>query len=221
MMAARSPSMADGTRASGMTAPSSAPASMTERATGSSHPRLAVDPNGSPIPMPYRSITKLGGGSAVAVTVTLTPFAGFSVAHAELDGFTESDPQKTGAALKISGSDADSVATVLGLRFNGRWGAFRPQVAVGWEHEFEDTFQTVNVSFAGAPSGSNFKVIGTDLDEDAVVVDAGGAYPLDPPATSRCGTSVAGWKTTTRNQSWVASPGSGVRRLWSKDFCDT
>ena len=65
------------------------------------------------------------------------------------------------------------MVTALGLRFNGRWGGFRPQVAVSWEHEFEDTFQTVNVSFAGAPSGSNFKVVGTELGEDALVLDAG------------------------------------------------
>ena len=39
--------------------------------------------------------------------------------------------------LKISGSDADSVASILGLRFSGSWGAFKPQVAVGWEHEFD------------------------------------------------------------------------------------
>jgi uncharacterized protein with beta-barrel porin domain len=36
------------------------------------------------------------------------------------------------------------------------------------------------VSFAGAPSGSNFKVIGSDLGDDALVVDAGTSYTVGP-----------------------------------------
>ena len=82
------------------------------------------------------------------------------------------------------------MASILGLRFNGSWGAFKPQVAVGWEHEFDDTSQIVKVSFAGAPSGSNFKVVGTDLGEDALVVDAGAAYTVGPASESRCDTLV-------------------------------
>ena len=70
------------------------------------------------------------------------------------------------------------MASILGLRFNGSWGPFKPQVALGWEHEFDDTFQTVNVSLASAPSGSKFRVIGTDLGEDALVVDAGASYAV-------------------------------------------
>ena len=120
--------------------------------------RPAVDPSGSPDADAVSFYNEAGRRFAVGSNVTLTPFAGITVAHAELDGFTENDRQNTGAALKISGSDADSVASILGLRFNGSWGAFKPQVAVGWEHEFDDTSQIVKVSFAGAPSGSNFKV---------------------------------------------------------------
>ena len=142
--------------------------------------RPAVDPSGSPDADAVSFYNEAGRRFAVGSNVTLTPFAGITVAHAELDGFTENDRQNTGAALKISGSDADSVASILGLRFNGSWGAFKPQVAVGWEHEFDDTSQIVKVSFAGAPSGSNFKVIGTDLGDDALVVDAGAAYTVGP-----------------------------------------
>ena len=142
--------------------------------------RPAVDPSGSPDADAVSFYNEAGRRFTVGNNVALTPFAGITVAHAELDGFTENDRQKTGAALKISGSDADSVASILGLRFNGSWGAFKPQVAVGWEHEFDDTSQIVKVSFAGAPSGSNFKVVGTDLDDDALVVDAGGSYTVGP-----------------------------------------
>jgi outer membrane autotransporter protein len=142
--------------------------------------RPAVDPSGSPDADAVAFYNEAGRRFALWNNITLTPFAGITVAHAKLDGFTENDRQNTGAALKISDSDADSVASILGLRFNGSWGAFEPKVAVGWEHEFDDTSQIVKVSFAGAPSGSNFKVIGTDLGEDAVVVDAGASYTLGP-----------------------------------------
>ena len=88
----------------------------------------------------------------------LTPFVGITVASAELGSFTERDPKHTGIALRVSSNDENSVASVLGLRLSGSWGAFMSQLAMGWEHEFEDTFQTVNATFASAPSGSNFRV---------------------------------------------------------------
>jgi len=138
-----------------------------------------VDPSGSPDADVVDFYNEVGRRFAVGASSMLTPYFGITVAHAELDGFTEKDPYGTGAALKVAGSDADSVATALGLRYNGTFGAFKPQVAVAWEHEFEDTFQTVTMSFADAPAGSNFKAIGTDLDEDSILVEAGGAYALN------------------------------------------
>ena len=138
----------------------------------------AVDPNGSPDSNAVSFYDELGRRFGVWTGVTLTPFAGVTVSHAELDGFTEND-HNSGAALKVAGSDGDSVASLLGLRFSGEWwGVFKPQVALAWEHEFDDTFQTINASFAGAPSGSNFKVRGTDLGEETFVVDAGVSYAL-------------------------------------------
>jgi outer membrane autotransporter protein len=153
--------------------------------SGDSHRFIAIkgsplDPNGSPDSDVVSFYNEAGRRFGWWTGATVTPFAGIRIAHAELDGFTESDPQKTGAALAVSGSDADSVASVLGVRFNGTWGAVRPQAAVGWEHEFEDTFQTVNASLVGAPSGTKFKVRGTDLDEDSLLVEAGGSYLIGP-----------------------------------------
>jgi len=117
---------------------------------------------------------------AIGPNVTITPFAGVTIANAQLDGFTETDPANSGAALKISDSDGDSLVSTVGLRFNGAWGAFSPHAAVAWEHEFDDTFQTVHARFASSTSNSKFKVIGTDLGDDAVVVDAGASYALGP-----------------------------------------
>ena len=153
--------------------------------SGDSHHNFAlesspVDPSGSPDANAVSFYNELGRRFGVGTGVMLTPFAGITVSHAELDGFTEND-HNTGAALKVAGSDGDSVASLLGLRLSGEWwGAFKPQVALAWEHEFDDTFQTINASFAGAPSGSNFKVRGTELGEDTFVVDAGAEYALGP-----------------------------------------
>ena len=56
------------------------------------------------------------------------------LATASLDGFTEDDPQGTGAALEVHDSDADSVASVLGVRFDADMamgsGVFTPVVSV-------------------------------------------------------------------------------------------
>ena len=139
-----------------------------------------MDPSGSPDADAVSFYNELGRRFGVGSNVMLTPFVGVSVASAELDNFTERDPQNTGTALKVFSNDANSVASILGLRLSGSWGAFLSQVAMGWEHEFEDTIHTINAAFAAAPSGSNFRVIGADLEEDAVVVDAGISYALSP-----------------------------------------
>ena len=138
-----------------------------------------VDPGGSPDADMVAFYNETGWRFQVGSNSLLTPFFGIGVGNGELDGFTENDPNGTGVALRVAGSDGDTVATTLGLRYNGEWGAFRPQVAVAWEHEFEDTFQTVKMSFASAPSGSGFRVVGTDLDEDSLLVEAGGAYAVN------------------------------------------
>ena len=140
----------------------------------------AVATNGSPDADAVSFYNELGGRIRVGPNVTLTPFLGIIIASADLDSFTERDPQKTGTALRVSHSDANSVASILGVRFNNSWGAFKSEVALGWEHEFDDTFQTVDASFAAAPSGSNFKVIGADLGDDALAVDVGTSYTLGP-----------------------------------------
>jgi trimeric autotransporter adhesin len=138
----------------------------------------AVDPNGSPDADAVSFYNEMGRRFGVGSNVMLTPFVGVSVASAELDSFTERDPQNTGTALKVFGNDANSVASILGLRLSSSWGGFMSQLAMGWEHEFEDTFHTLNAAFAAAPSGSNFRVIAADLKDDAFVVDAGVSYTL-------------------------------------------
>jgi uncharacterized protein with beta-barrel porin domain len=106
----------------------------------------------------------------------VTPYIGIGASNGEIDGFTEKDPFGTGANLRIRSSDGDSLFTVLGGRWNGAWGNFRPQVGLGWEHEYEDSFQTINASFAQDKSGTQFKVRGTDVGEDALLLEVGTTY---------------------------------------------
>ena len=119
---------------------------------------------------------------AVGGAGNITPFAGLSLASATLEGFTEDDEDGTGAALKVDDSDADSVASVLGLRLDADMamssGVFTPSVSVAWMHEFGDTEQTVDASFAEAP-GSDFSVIGSEVARDSVLVDAGANFSMD------------------------------------------
>jgi outer membrane autotransporter protein len=88
-----------------------------------------------------------------------TPFVGVDVGHAELDEFTEDDPHGTGWALHVDGGEADSVETLVGVRFGGWWdiagGVFRPDVMVAWAHEFDDPAE-VDVSFRDGPPGAEF-----------------------------------------------------------------
>jgi outer membrane autotransporter protein len=55
-------------------------------------------------------------------------------------------------------------------------GVFSPVLSVAWMHEFGDTAQEVNMSFAGAPKGANFKVVGSEVARDSAVVDAGAKF---------------------------------------------
>ena len=96
---------------------------------------------------------------------TFTPFVGVDVGHAELDDFSEKDPHDTGWALKVKGGDADSVETLVGVRFGGFWdmagGMFRPEVMVAWAHEFDDPAE-VDMAFRDAPD-AKFTVVASDV----------------------------------------------------------
>lgn len=142
----------------------------------------AVDPSGSPDSDTWSFYGETGYRFNVMTSGTITPFLGLSLASANLDGFTEKDPEGTGAALTIHDSDASSVASVLGARFTADMavggGTFSPIVSVAWMHEFDDTAQQVNMSFAGAPKGANFTVTGSEVARDTAVVDVGGKFML-------------------------------------------
>ena len=145
-------------------------------------PSNPIDPSGSPDSDVLSFYGELGHRFGIGGETQLTPFAGLSLAQGEIDGFTEKDPEGTGAALRIHSSDGNSVASLLGLRLGGDWmfgsGVFTPDVSVAWMHEFDDTYQTVKASFADGPSGADFKVIGAKTARDSAVVNVGGTFGL-------------------------------------------
>lgn len=111
---------------------------------------------------------------------SLTPFAGLSIATASLDGFTEDQSLGSDAALEIHDSSANSVASVLGVRFEADVpmgsGVFTPAVSVSWMHEFGQTAQEVDMSFAGAPAGADFTAKGSEVARDSVLLGAGAKF---------------------------------------------
>jgi len=139
---------------------------------------VAVDPSGHISPDVVSFYNEAGRRFWVYPNVAMTPFVGVSVTDGDLGNFTERDPNNTGAALRIASNDDTQTATLVGARFNGTWGYFRPEVAVAWEHYF-DTTVDVKASFAEA-HGSNFTVTSSDIGNDGVYVDAGLAYALGP-----------------------------------------
>ena len=106
---------------------------------------------------------------------TVTPFAAVRYTHAEMDSFTESGAG--GFNLSVDDSDAESLTTTLGVDLSAQFQAgddtwIVPQLRLGWEHEFDDAYQTVGAHFAGIPA-SAFTVIGSEVAKDSAIVGAG------------------------------------------------
>ena len=142
----------------------------------------AIDPAGDPQSTTTAFYGEAGYRWSVAENLTLTPYAGMSVSTASVDGFTESDPEGTGAALDVAGSDANSLVSVLGVRVGSKVMVastiLLPRISVAWTHEFADTTQEIDMSFAGAPAGADFSVVGSDVSRDGLLVDAGANMSL-------------------------------------------
>ena len=106
---------------------------------------------------------------------TVTPFVGVRYTEAMTDSFEESG---AGAAnLDVDSGDAESFTTTLGVDLSAEFHASEdvaiiPEIRAGWEHEFEDSRQSIGASFAGAPA-SSFTVVGSEVADDSAVVGAG------------------------------------------------
>ena len=71
------------------------------------------------------------------------------------------------------------MASVLGERLESRWGAWWPELALAWQHEFLDPVQSVTNTFAAAP-GVGFTVLSSDPGRDWALVSLGTTYMVNP-----------------------------------------
>ncbi len=112
---------------------------------------------------------------------TFGPIASLRLAHAHIDGFTES---LTLGSLEIAAHEMDSVRSAAGLQlaFDGRSGhvTIRPFVRAQWQHEYGDDEARFDASFDGI---NHFEVIGPRLGRDSLRLDAG----LNAQITPRVG----------------------------------
>lgn len=74
------------------------------------------------------------------------------------------------------------MATVLGVRLERDWMAagfgIRPEVSLAWMHEWDDTRQAVDMSFASAPDGADFTVVSAETARDSALVGIGAALDI-------------------------------------------
>ena len=138
-----------------------------------------VDPHGTPDAGVLSFYGEAGHRFDLASGWTGTPFVGLGVSRGWINAFTETD-EGTGANLAIHDSSGTSVASRLGGRLSTVWGAFTPEVSLAWQHEFGNTSQTINASFASAPAGADFSVISATTGRDGAAVVAGLSYALGP-----------------------------------------
>jgi uncharacterized protein with beta-barrel porin domain len=106
--------------------------------------------------------------------IDFTPFLGLAYASTSTDGFVESG---AGAFdLLVAESDADSLATTLGLRLSGAWqaGGVRlvPVAEIAWRHEFLDDDQSFSASFLEDPA-TQFQIVSAEQARDTIIANLG------------------------------------------------
>jgi outer membrane autotransporter protein len=115
--------------------------------------------------------------------LSVGPFANFQYTYVDMDGFTEHGSL---APLQYDQQSNDSMRLTLGLKLTYDCKVLghlvRPQVRVGWQHEFADTAPAVTAALGSG--GSQFTVYGPDLGEDAVLVGAGFTVQISEKASA-------------------------------------
>jgi outer membrane autotransporter protein len=111
---------------------------------------------------------------------TFTPNASVAYTRVTLNSFDE-----TGSLSPLSYPDQhqESLRTELGatMAYNAVVNGMKvtPQVRIAWQHEFLDSTQSMESSFAGA-GGPTFMVDGPHMDRDRAVVSAGVSVQVTP-----------------------------------------
>jgi len=105
--------------------------------------------------------------------ITLQPFAGLAWSQVSADAFRES-----GGAAALSGTarTMDTGYSLLGLQFATPFfdladGKLTASFRAAWQHSFTATVASRGLAFLA--TGQGFTVLGTPLDEDRALIDAG------------------------------------------------
>ncbi|MBW1616282.1 MAG: autotransporter domain-containing protein [Deltaproteobacteria bacterium] len=120
----------------------------------------------------------INGGYPIRVnnTVTITPSVSLQYSRYDQEAYTETG---SSAALAVVAMDSNSLISGLGFAVEktldyGKW-KFLPNAKVMWKHEFCDTVQTVEASFAEFDSSfGTFTSEGYDQGEEAFALTLGG-----------------------------------------------
>jgi outer membrane autotransporter protein len=107
--------------------------------------------------------------------LTIGPTFSYQYTYVEFDGFTEH-----GSLLPLSFNDqnAESSRTALGGKISYDWHLgnilVRPELRLAWQHEFDDTANSIVASFANG-AGNSFTVNGPEIGRDSLLIGAGAA----------------------------------------------
>ncbi len=114
------------------------------------------------------------GGVFDAGRVDIQPFVALGYLSNSTDGFAEAGAGDFG--LLVGDSDADSLASTVGVRFSGSWqaGGVRliPDAEIAWRHEFLDERQAFTAAFIEDPT-TPFQIVSSELSQDSALVNAG------------------------------------------------
>jgi outer membrane autotransporter protein len=120
-----------------------------------------------------------GGYDWVKGGLSIGPTANFQYTYIGFSGFTETGSI---APLNIAGQNAESERTAFGLKASYDWKVghvvIKPEISVGWQHEYGDQSYAIVASFANG-AGNSFTVNSPQIGRDSLLIGAGAAVLLN------------------------------------------
>lgn len=118
----------------------------------------------------------------------LTPFVAVDYTDIKLKSFTETGPAAVvGAALAFDSQHEKQTSTLVGVKWAGNWGGIVPEAKLAWRHDFGDRTFDFDARFAGAPAGSDHRIISSRIDRESVVGGLSLAAAFGSKTTGRIG----------------------------------